>query len=315
MPYKDPVKRKEYREKYYEQNKKKENENSKKDYEQNKEKYKDQIKEYYEKNREKQKETMKNNYEKNKEQKNEYCVKRSQDHKQNALDSITVGEIIDRSKWDKWCNEIKRTVKQNKHPYSNNFTNDIMFDMMLQGCFYCGDIATTIDRVDSKLGHTVDNCVGCCHGCNISKGAVDLSTFIRKAYYRVRGEYYDEDTDIWFVYKTKPRMCDYKYRAKKKGVSFELTYEEFDILIKGDCAYCHRSPITWFGVDRVIPSLGYVLGNVVSCCYDCNIDKLEDDVESMRTRNERIAARVDAGDIVIGDCEKVILLRALTKAS
>ena len=197
------------------------------------------------------------------------------------------------------CNAIKRSAKYNKHPYSNDFTNDVMFDMMCKGCLYCGDIATTIDRIDSKLDHTLDNCVGCCLGCNISKGDSDPATFVKKAYYRVRGEYYDDDIDIWFVRKNKPRVCDYKTPAKGKGVPFDLSNKDVDKLSKGDCVYCHRSPSTWFGIDRTVPSLGYVLGNVESCCWDCNKDKSTNDVDIMKVRNERIADRVD--------CEKVIL--------
>ena len=208
-----------------------------------------------------------------------------------------------------WCNVIKTRAKCKKHPYSEDFTNDVMFKMMVKGCFYCGDIATTIDRVDSTLEHTIENCVGCCHGCNNSKGIADPATFIRKAYYRVCGEYVDQDTNIWFVYKNKPGMSQYNYNAKKKGVLFELTKEDWNKLVKGDCAYCKRSPTTWFGVDRLVPSKGYVLDNVISCCFDCNLDKLEDDVENMMERNKRIVNRVIAGELVIPECEKVILHR------
>lgn len=279
MGYKDPAKKKEYKKEYYEKNK---------------EKFKEIFKEYRVKNKEKIKED-----------KDEYCKKQ----KQNAYDSITSGEIIDRHKWDIWCHDIKKSAKINKQSYSDDFTNDIMFKMMIQGCFYCGDIATTIDRVDSTLVHTLDNCIGCCRGCNMSKGTADPSTFIRKACYRVCEKYYDDDVDIWYVNKTKPRMHIYKSHAKKKGVSFDLTKEDWDKLVKGTCAYCKRRPTTWFGVDRVVPSQGYILDNVVSCCFDCNLDKLEDDVESMMARNERIINRVISGELVIPRCEKVILHR------
>lgn len=288
MPYKDPAKRKERNVYYYEKNKDKIKENSKKYYEQNEE------------------------------QKKEYSIKRLEDQRQNAYDSIKNGKIIERKKWDMWCNDIKRAATKNKHPYSDDFTNDIVFDLMVQGCFYCGQLATTIDRLDSKLDHTPDNCVASCHGCNMSKGAADSSTFIRKAYYRVRGEYVDGDNDIWFVNKTKPNRAKYKSSANKKKVPFDLSKEDWDKLIKGDCEYCKRSPDTWFGVDRVIPTLGYVHGNVASCCFDCNLDKLEDDVESMMKRNERIAARVDCCDLVADQCEKVILhtgMQTMTKKS
>ena len=244
---------------------------------------------------------------KRKERDIKYQADRNKDLKQHAYDSIISGKIIDTQKWNLRCNQIKNSAKTNNHPYSDDLTNDIMFDLMVQGCFYCDDVATTNDRVDSKLDHTLENCVGSCHGCNMSIGVSDPQTFVRKAYYRARGEYYDDDTNIWFVYKTKPSMWHYKKHAEKQGVPFELTKPDWEKLIKGNCVYCHRSPITWFGVDRVIPSLGYVLDNVESCCYDCNLDKLEDDVETMRARNKRIARRVDAGEFVIGEGEKVIL--------
>ena len=260
-----------------------------------------------EKRKEKRKEYREKNSEKMKEKNKEYDAKRREDLKQHAYDSITSNEIIDRKKWDQWCNRIKFSAKDHKHPYSDDFTNYIMFEMMVRGCFYCGDIATTIDRVDSTLVHTPDNCVGCCRGCNMSKGVADHSSFIRKACFRVHGEYYDDDTDIWFVHKNRPSMCNYKSKAKKKGVSFELSKEDWESLIVGKCGYCKRSPTTWFGIDRKVPSLGYVLENVVSCCYDCNLDKSEDDVETMKERNRRIAARVSSGELIIDNRKKVIL--------
>ena len=261
--------------------------------------------ERYQKNKETKKAKSKEQYQKNKEQISEQNSKCTKNRNQHAYDSITSGKIIDQNMWDKWCNEIKKNAAKAKYnyPYSDDFTNDVMFEMMVQGCFSCGDVSTTIDRIDSKLKHTPKNCVGSCIGCNKSKGAADPDTFIRKAYYRARGEYHDDDTNIWFVHKQKPNIWNYKH----KKVPFELTKDEWDKLVVGECAYCHRSPTTWFGVDRIDPSKGYVLGNVASCCFDCNLDKLDDDVETMRARNERIAQRMDAGELVIGDHEKVIL--------
>lgn len=274
MPYKDPSKEKAYQ------------------------------KDYRENNREKKKEYNEKNKEKFKEQSRKLQEIRREYLKRHACESITAGSIIDQHKWDMWCNQIKCAASNNKRPYSDDFTNDIMFKLMIQGCFYCGDIATTVDRIDSNLDHTVVNCVGCCYGCNNSKGVSDPATFVRKAYYRVREKYYDDDTDIWFVHKNKPKMCDYKKRAKKKEVLLDLTKEDWERLIKGDCVYCKRTPTTWFGIDRVVPSIGYVLSNVVSCCWDCNLDKLDGDVESMIARNKRITDRIDAGELIITESGK-----------
>ena len=300
MTYKDP----DYQKNYRERNKDKNKEYQKEYYEKNKDDRKKKKKEYCENNGDKIKNLSAKYYEKNKEKIDEKNAKYREDIQQNAYDSITVGEVIDQRKWDVWC-QIKR--KPQKHPYSDDFINDNIFDMMIKGCFYCGDSATTVDRIDSALEHTMGNCVGCCYGCNNSKGAADPSTFIRKAYYRTRERYYDGDSNIWFVYKSKPGMAQYKSIAKRKGVTFDLTKENWEKLVRGDCKYCKRSPSTQFGVDRVMPSLGYVLDNVVPCCFDCNLDKFEDDVDTMMVRNERIAKRVDAGELIINECEKVIL--------
>ena len=186
---------------------------------------------------------------------------------------------------------------------------------MAQGCFYCGNIATTIDRIDSTLDHTPDNCVGCCYPCNTSKGAADPATFIRKAYYRARGKYVDDITHIWSINAMIPSMYGYKTSALKKGVSFNLVKKDFNDLINGDCKYCKRSPTTWFGIDRVIPSQGYVIDNIVTCCFDCNIDKHEVDVETTMKRNTRIADRVDTGELVIKVCPQMILHQGTQKAS
>lgn len=252
---------------------------------------------------------------KDREKNKEYDRNRLKELNQHATNSITFGKIIDQYTWDVWCKEIKRHATRKNHPYSEDFTNDIMFCMMTKGCFYCGQLATTIDRLNSTLNHTLSNCVASCRGCNNSKGTADPATFIRKTYYRVRGKYVDDVDDIWFINKNKPKISLYKQNSKKRGIVFELTKEEFDILVRGDCDYCNRSPTTWFGIDRKIPREGYVRGNVVSCCYDCNLDKLEDDVDTMAKRNERIANRVDNGELVINECLKMILHRGTYKSS
>jgi 5-methylcytosine-specific restriction endonuclease McrA len=249
----------------------------------------------------------------NKDKTKEYDAERLEDLKQHAIVSITSGAINEQYKWDWWCKEIKR--KAPKYPYSDDFSNDIIFTMMVRGCFYCGQLATTIDRIDSTLDHTTENCVGCCYGCNVSKGVTDSATFIRKSYYRARREYVDKITSIWFINKQKPNWCGYKKRAQKQGVPFELTKKDWEFLINGDCEYCKRTPVTWFGVDRINPDDGYVNGNVVSCCWDCNLDKHVNDIYTTMVRNERIAVRVDTGNLFIDDCKRMILHGGTHKSS
>jgi len=250
----------------------------------------------------------KERYERIAEKKKAQTTDRRENVNQHAYDSITSGKIIDRYEWDRWCDEIKRSAaRMAEQPYDDTFTNDAMFGMMVRGCFYCGQLATTIDRLDSTLNHTPDNCVGCCYPCNTSKGAADPATFIRKAYYRARGEYVDDNTEIWFEYAKKPTLYRYKTKAKTKKVSFELDEKDFEDLIIGDCEYCHRSPTTWFGIDRIKPEDGYVPGNVATCCFDCNVDKHVNEVDDTRMRNEHIAKRVETGELVVEECSKMNL--------
>ena len=253
------------------------------------------------------KEYAANHYAKNNIIRKEQQVEYYQNIRQYGINSIISGENNDIKKWDLFCNIIKSSAKKNKQSYSVDFTNTMLYEMLTMGCFFCGDTATTIDRINSSTGHTVNNCVGCCFECNISKGSSDPMTFIRKAYYRARREYADDITDIWFINKQKPRMDHYKRRADKQGVPFELTKDDFCRLIKGDCEYCQRTPTTWFGIDRVIPGEGYTTDNVVSCCFDCNLDKHINDVRTMLTRNKQIADRVDNEKIIMSDCLRVIL--------
>lgn len=80
----------------------------------------------------------------------------------------------------------------------------------------------------------------------------------------------------------------YANKAKKKGIKFNLSEDEFLSVASGDCWYCGRKPeestgshfgkvsgTGYFsnGVDRVDNSLGYELGNVQPCCQMCNRSK------------------------------------------
>ena len=55
--------------------------------------------------------------------------------------------------------------------------------------------------------------------------------------------------------------------AKKRGIPWDLTFEQYDALLKMPCAYCgcHAT-----GADRVDNDRGYVVGNVTPCCPACN---------------------------------------------
>jgi hypothetical protein len=80
-------------------------------------------------------------------------------------------------------------------------------------------------------------------------------------------------------------LRNYKHNAEQRDLIFELPDEAFLRLTRSDCFYCGAEPAqimqngskqgayTYNGVDRVDNSKGYVEGNCVSCCGECNTKK------------------------------------------
>lgn len=76
----------------------------------------------------------------------------------------------------------------------------------------------------------------------------------------------------------------YKRGAGRRGLSWDLSDDDFDRLISQPCHYCGQPPspkkasgssVTFpcNGIDRVDSALGYTSGNTVSCCGICNFAK------------------------------------------
>jgi len=64
----------------------------------------------------------------------------------------------------------------------------------------------------------------------------------------------------------------YEKGAKKRGILFDLTEEQFLKLWQQPCFYCGADIMT-IGVDRVDNSRGYETDNIVPCCAMCNFIK------------------------------------------
>ena len=77
----------------------------------------------------------------------------------------------------------------------------------------------------------------------------------------------------------------YKLNAKKRGLKFKLTEEQFYEITQKDCFYCGEKPsqikkgknyfgeYIYNGIDRIDNKKGYTIDNVVPCCKKCNIAK------------------------------------------
>jgi hypothetical protein len=62
--------------------------------------------------------------------------------------------------------------------------------------------------------------------------------------------------------------------CNKIGRQCTLTYEQACIMYYQPCIYCGQQYTTRLtGIDRLNSSIGYIMENTVSCCYDCNMMK------------------------------------------
>lgn len=94
-------------------------------------------------------------------------------------------------------------------------------------------------------------------------------------------KYYKEQHEVILIrakdYRdTHKELCllnSYKNGARRRGLDFLLTDDEFYILIKQTCFYCGIAPSPCNGVDRMNNDLGYFKDNVVTCCSECNSAK------------------------------------------
>ena len=98
----------------------------------------------------------------------------------------------------------------------------------------------------------------------------------------------------------------YRHSAKSRGLEFDLTIDEFSQIVRQDCHYCGDPPsqelvvarraenrLTYNGIDRLDNANGYVIGNVVPCCWPCNqakrgytVSEFKDMVDKWKVRCE-----------------------------
>jgi 5-methylcytosine-specific restriction endonuclease McrA len=92
----------------------------------------------------------------------------------------------------------------------------------------------------------------------------------------------------------------YKQGALRRGLSFDLTKDEFKALILSPCHYCgavgscktkiRKHVLARNGVDRIDSDQGYSRTNCVPCCEDCNTAKDDLPVEMFLGWAHRVSA-------------------------
>jgi hypothetical protein len=82
--------------------------------------------------------------------------------------------------WSKSHNGILKVYRRNAKIRELEFSiSKADFQLLLdKDCYYCGNISKGVDRIDSLIGYTKDNCVSCCKKCNRMKVDMNKQDFI-----------------------------------------------------------------------------------------------------------------------------------------
>lgn len=93
--------------------------------------------------------------------------------------------------------------------------------------------------------------------------------------------------DKMYRYKAKGKYKKTIYDARKRGLVFSITEEEYTKLINSPCTYCGIKHET-MTVDRIDSAVGYISGNVAAACRPCNTMKWVLSVQEFKEHIKRI---------------------------
>lgn len=83
-----------------------------------------------------------------------------------------------------FLNYKKHSLKRWKESKEFGLTFNQFWNIKENSCNYCGkpggiDNPNGIDRINSKIGYVIDNCVSCCFSCNIMKHSFSIDYFLK----------------------------------------------------------------------------------------------------------------------------------------
>lgn len=96
-------------------------------------------------------------------------------------------------------------------------------------------------------------------------------------------------------------LRSYKYHAKNRNLTWNLTKEQFKLITGNKCYYCNKSPenksyssnkkqipYIYNGIDRLNNKADYTIDNCVSCCGLCNQAKMDLSLEEFKIWIKRL---------------------------
>jgi hypothetical protein len=164
-----------------------------------------------------------------------------------------------------------------------DLTDEQCEEFFLSECKGCGEKDQDgklcgIDRIDNDIGYIYTNCRSFCEICNFVKGTMNDECLLRKIEHILNfvgvidtSNYYHEE----FKDHSSVDCCTYIKRAEIKNLDFELSFEEFVVVIGLECYLCGKEFADGHsnGIDRINNKDGYKFGNILPCCGDCNYMK------------------------------------------
>ena len=134
--------------------------------------------------------------------------------------------------------------------------------------------------------------------CDCGKEVVTFGTKLRKGIIKSCGNHWElASGEASF----NAKISVMKFSARKRGFDWKLNKDQVRHLLTGNCAYCGsepsmlsrgrtcKDPFVCNGIDRIDSKLGYIAGNVVSCCPTCNKSKMTQSVEEFISWFKKIA--------------------------
>ena len=171
-----------------------------------------------------------------------------------------------------------------KNSITYDVEDEIMIKLFHEPCVYCGMEITDkklngVDRLNNDLGYVESNIVSCCEMCNYMKRCMDSYIFIKKCDHILTHNKIKNGSLCYefFMNHTSMSFNGYLKRANDKGLDFELSNDEFNLLTKDDCYICGKKTGDKHinGIDRYDNNKGYTMMNCRTCCGDCNYMKRE----------------------------------------
>lgn len=91
--------------------------------------------------------------------------------------------------------------------------------------------------------------------------------------------------------KLRIRYSQYRHRITKKNKKFDITLDLFKELVLSKCVFCKKEPNPFNTIDRIDSNLGYVVGNILSCCLTCNLFKSNMNINEFISHVQKIKTK------------------------